>query len=120
MLRTVSPSGSIVTRTKPDELGRAVKPQTAATLRLMMEAVVSGGTGGAAAIPGLVVGGKTGTAETGVDHSNTTWFICYAGKDQPQVAVAVALESQRGTGGSTAAPIARAIVQALLGSAPNS
>ena len=118
--RVLSPSGSIVTRTKPEELGRAVKPQTAATLRLMMEAVVSGGTGGAAAIPGLVVGGKTGTAETGVDNSNTTWFICYAGKDRPQVAVAVALEGQRGTGGSTAAPIARAIVQALLGSAANS
>jgi len=118
--RVLSPSGSIVTRTGAEELGRAVKPQTAATLRLMMEAVVSGGTGRAAAIPGLLVGGKTGTAETGVNHVNTTWFICYAGKDRPQVAVAVALESQSGTGGSTAAPIARAIVQALLGSAPNS
>jgi len=118
--RVLAPGGSTVTRTKPEELGRAVKPQTAATLRRMMEAVVNGGTGGSAAIPGLIVGGKTGTAETGVDGVNTTWFICYAGKGRPEVAVAVALEGQRGTGASTAAPIARAIVQALLGSAANS
>ena len=60
------------------------------------------------------VAGETGTAETGVSHVNTTWFICFAPADNPQVAVAVGLERQHGVGGTTAAPIARAIMEALL------
>jgi peptidoglycan glycosyltransferase len=80
----------------------------------MMEAVVQGGTGTAAQIPGITVAGKTGTAETGVNHVNTTWFICFAPVESPRVAVAVVLERQQGTGGTTAAPIAKAIMEALI------
>jgi peptidoglycan glycosyltransferase len=86
----------------------------------MMEAVVSGGTGTAAQIPGVRVAGKTGTAETGVSHRNTTWFICFAPAEAPRVAVAVALENQEGTGGATAAPIAKELMQALLSERSNS
>jgi peptidoglycan glycosyltransferase len=83
----------------------------------MMRSVVLEGTGTAAQIPGYSVGGKTGTAETGIPGSNTTWFIAFAGRDQaspPQVAVAVVLQNQSGVGGTTAAPIAKAVMEALL------
>jgi peptidoglycan glycosyltransferase len=119
--RIVSPKGKTIVRTKPKELEQAVKPQTAATIRKMMQLVVSAGTGTAAQIPGLLVGGKTGTAETGVRGRNTTWFICFAGRKKPEVAVAVVLEEQTGgTGGRIAAPVAKEVVQALLPSAANS
>ena len=79
--------------------------------------VVRRGTGTAVAIPGLRIGGKTGTAETGVTGRNTTWFVCFAGPDDgtlPRLAVAVVLEGQTLTGGATAAPIARQVIEALL------
>lgn len=117
--RIVAPDGTIVTRSKPDELGRAVKRETARAVASMMEGVVEGGTGTAAKLPGLVVGGKTGTAETGVRGRNTTWFICFAGKQRPEIALAVVVEQQNSTGGQTSAPIARAVLQALFGQASN-
>jgi peptidoglycan glycosyltransferase len=85
-----------------------------------MENVVRAGTGTAAQIGGLTVGGKTGTAETGIRGSNTVWFICFAGKERPEVAVAVVVEQQNSTGGQTSAPIARQVLQALLPSTANS
>jgi penicillin-binding protein A len=112
--RVVGPDGSIVARTKPDALQRAVSAKTASEVAGMMEAVVRGGTGTAAQIPGISVAGKTGTAETGRSHVNTTWFICFASVENPRVAVAVVLENQSGTGGTTAAPIAKAIMEALV------
>ena len=118
--RIVAPDGSIVVRTKPQELGRAVKAETAQAVAAMMKEAVEGGTGTAAKISGLTVGGKTGTAETGIDGLNTTWFISYAGKERPDVAIAVVVEQQNSTGGATAAPVARDVLQALLGSAANS
>ena len=76
----------------------------------MMVRAVQAGTGTAAQISGLRIGGKTGTAETGIDGSNTTWFIAFAGEEgqKPRLAVAVVLQNQSLTGGATAAPIARA------------
>jgi peptidoglycan glycosyltransferase len=112
--RVVAPDGSTVTKTKPESLGRAISENTAAEVTTMMEAVVQGGTGTAAQIPGVRVAGKTGTAENGPNQPNTTWFICFAPADNPRVAVAVALERQSGTGGTTAAPIAKQIMEALL------
>ena len=112
--RVVAPDGSTVVKTRPDALGRAVSANHAADVAKMMEAVVQGGTGTAAQISGIRVAGKTGTAETGVNHVNTTWFICFAPVDNPRVAVAVVLEHQHGTGGTTAAPIAKAIMEALI------
>jgi peptidoglycan glycosyltransferase len=118
--RIVSPKGSIVVRSKPDELGRAVSARTAATIASMMRDTVERGTGTAARIPGAVVGGKTGTAETGVAGTNNAWFIAFAGRERPQVAIAVVLEQQNGTGGVLAAPIAREVMQALLPGTANS
>ena len=84
----------------------------------MMEKVVQSGTGTAAQIPGVPVAGKTGTAETGVNHVNTTSFVAFAPADAPKVAVAVYLENQHGVGGQTAAPIAKQIMEALLRGRP--
>jgi peptidoglycan glycosyltransferase len=112
--KITAPNGSTVSRTHPHELSRAVKPETAAELTSMMEAVVRSGTGTAAQISGVPVAGKTGTAETGVAGLNTTSFIAFAPANAPKVAVAVFLENQHGVGGRTAAPIAKAIMEALL------
>ena len=118
--RIVAPDGKVVKRTRPEEYRRAVSVDTARTIQGLMENVVRAGTGTAAQIGGLTVGGKTGTAETGIRGSNTVWFICFAGREKPEVAVAVVVEQQNSTGGQTAAPIAREVVQALLPSAANS
>lgn len=112
--RVLSPSGKTITRTRPQKLGRAIGPGTAQALTSAMKAVVSSGTGTSAQLPGIEVAGKTGTAETGRSGVNTTSFIAFAPADTPRVAIAVILEGQRGTGGSTAAPIAKSVLQALL------
>lgn len=112
-------NGGLV-RIKPQTLGQVIKPETAMELTQMMESAVSAGTGTAARISGVRVAGKTGTAENGTGQPNTTWFIAFAPADTPRVAVAVVLQNQTGTGGTTAAPIAREIMQAILSTTPNS
>jgi peptidoglycan glycosyltransferase len=112
--RVVSPKGKTVDRVKPDELHRAMSPETAGELTPMMEAVVRSGTGSNAQIPGVRVAGKTGTAETGIPGLYSAWFICFAPADKPKAAVAVIVENQPGAGNTYAAPIAKAVMQALL------
>ena len=115
-----SPGGSLVMRTHPTLWRKAVTPSTAASLNQMMQAVVTGGTGTAAQIPGVKVAGKTGTAETGIPHVYTAWFIFFAPADHPQVAGAVVVEHQlNGFGGAVAAPIAKELMQAILPKASN-
>jgi peptidoglycan glycosyltransferase len=116
--RIVSSKGAIVTRPGSKVYREVMKPQTAAELTTMMEGVVESGTATTAQIPGIQVAGKTGTAETGRAGQNDTWFIAFAPAQAPTVAVAVALHNQSGVGGSTAAPIAKAVIQALLGGNP--
>jgi peptidoglycan glycosyltransferase len=118
--KVVSPQGKTVAR-KRTQLGRAVGPVNARDIGQMMVRAVEAGTGTAARISGYRVGGKTGTAETGVPGRNTTWFIAFAGRPgrRPEVAIAVALEGQTSTGGATAAPIARTVMQALLNGSAN-
>ncbi len=57
----------------------------------MMQRVVNAGTGTAAALEGIQVAGKTGTAEVG-DGTNLAWFIAFAPAEDPQVAIAVVIE----------------------------
>jgi peptidoglycan glycosyltransferase len=120
LIERVRRSDGTVVRIKPRVLGHPIKPEAAFELTQMMESVVTGGTGTAAQIPGIRVAGKTGTAENGPGRPNTTWFIAFAPADAPKVAVAVVLENQSGVGGTTAAPIARDIMQAILTTAANS
>jgi peptidoglycan glycosyltransferase len=119
--RIVSPDGDIVVRTRRERIRRAVEPTTARDVGEMMVRAVQSGTGTSAQISGTRVGGKTGTAETGVAGRNVTWFIAFAGPEgeRPKIAIAVVLENQSSTGGATAAPIAREVMQALLEPAAN-
>ncbi|MEX2103627.1 MAG: penicillin-binding transpeptidase domain-containing protein, partial [Gaiellaceae bacterium] len=113
--RIVSPDGNVISRSRSSEWKTAMRPETAADLTAMMTRVVESGTGTSAQIPGISVAGKTGTAETGREGQNHTWFIAFAPAEAPRVAIAVGLSNQAGTGGSTAAPIAQAVIAALLG-----
>ncbi len=115
--RIVGPGGRIVEKQAPRLIRQAVSRDTADEVAEMMRIAVQQGTGTAAQISGYSIGGKTGTGETGVPGSNITWFIAFAGPDEeaaPELAIAVVLQNQSGTGGTTAAPIARAVMQAIL------
>ena len=124
--RTVRRGGATVATAGSRGVRQAMSPSTARRMRELMEDVVREGTGTNAAIPGAIVGGKTGTAQHGLGNSGTpyAWFVSWAqgGRDlEPSVAVAVVVEdgsARRGeiTGGGVAAPIARAVMEAVLGS----
>ncbi|GGS92155.1 peptidoglycan D,D-transpeptidase FtsI family protein [Streptomyces chromofuscus] len=124
--RTTTARGATVSTAGATPARQAMYPSTAMRLRELMRDVVEHGTGVNAAIPGATVGGKTGTAQHGVDNSGTpyAWFVSWAQGDQdpePKVAVAVVVEDAAAhrrdiTGGGMAAPIARAVMRAVLGS----
>jgi peptidoglycan glycosyltransferase len=116
--RVSSPAGKTVTRAKREALGNVMSPQNASELAAAMEDAVRAGTGTRAQIPGVRIAGKTGTAETGIEGKNMTAFLCFAPVGAPRFAVAVMLENQTGVGGTTAAPIARQVLEALLRSGP--
>jgi peptidoglycan glycosyltransferase len=81
----------------------------------MMGNVVREGTGTAAALAGIEVAGKTGTAEHNLRGLNQPWFIGFAPRSKPKIAVAVTIErSQGGQGGTEAAPIAKQVMESLL------
>jgi peptidoglycan glycosyltransferase len=112
---------TVVVEHDPAELGRPISPSTAQQLRDMMVGVVENGTGRAARISGVGVAGKTGTAQTTDDVPPHAWFTAFAPAEAPRVAVAVVVEhggsmGSEATGGAVAAPIARAVIQAALGS----
>jgi penicillin-binding protein A len=104
--------GRVVREVKPSEQSEVMKPSTAAQLGGMMAKVVEEGTGTAAALEGISVGGKTGTAEKGA--ANQAWFIGFAPVSNPRVAIAVTVEQTQGQGGTIAAPIAKQVMQSLL------
>ena len=87
-------------------------------LRDMMVGVVRKGTASNAAISGISVGGKTGTAENAPGEPAHAWFVGLAPSSQPKVAVAVVLQNGGGasevSGNALAAPIAAAVMRAVL------
>ncbi|SDT69125.1 penicillin-binding protein 2 [Jiangella sp. DSM 45060] len=113
---------SPIERTEPEERTRAVSPETAEELTQMMVDVVENGTGRNAQIDGIEVAGKTGTAQSSADRPPYAWFTSFAPADEPSVAVAVVIEDAPDTarddigGGRLAAPIARDVMEAVLGS----
>ncbi|WP_405021502.1 penicillin-binding transpeptidase domain-containing protein [Kitasatospora sp. NBC_00070] len=115
--------GSSVQVMQPTDYRQAMSPAVAGQVQKLMTDVVETGTGRSARIPGATVGGKTGTAQQGIDNSGIpyAWFISWAkpsGSNQvPPVAVAVVIADSNATdvtGGGLAAPIAKAVMQAVL------
>lgn len=102
---------------------RVVSARTAAQMRIMLEAVVDRGTGGAASVPGYRVGGKTGTTEKYVtelqaysEEDVVASFIGMAPIDDPKLVVAVVLDApvEDASGGSGAAPVFAEVMLAAL------
>lgn len=119
--RVVDPDGRVVKRLEPSEYSRPIGAQTAAELTTAMEGVVSAGTGTNAAIPGIAVAGKTGTAETPYNKScgggaeeNQAWFIGFAPAKNPKIAIAATVECTTQFGNDVAAPIFRDIAETIL------
>jgi peptidoglycan glycosyltransferase len=117
--RFINSDGTTTKRITGKSGGRVISKEAASELGQMMSKVVEEGTGTAAALEGISVAGKTGTAE--IDPAadlNQPWFIAFAPVDNPKIAIAVTVErSSGGTGGEVAAPIAKQVLQALLGGA---
>lgn len=124
--RTTRRGGETVSTPGSRPVRQAMHPATAVQMKELMEDVVTEGTGTNAAIPGATVGGKTGTAQHGIGNSGTpyAWFVSWAQGErdmEPKVAVAVVVEDASAdrsdiSGGGDAAPIAKAVMEAVLGS----
>ncbi|WP_181310084.1 peptidoglycan D,D-transpeptidase FtsI family protein [Nocardioides campestrisoli] len=115
-----SPSLQVLDQTEPEELSRAVSSATARGLTDLLVSTVESGTASPAAIPGVSVAGKTGTAQSGLDDVPPyAWFTSFAPADDPQVAVAVMIQKAdipRGeiAGGRLGGPIAKAVMEAVI------
>ncbi|MFE7168843.1 peptidoglycan D,D-transpeptidase FtsI family protein [Streptomyces sp. NPDC057616] len=114
-----------IAQTDPQEMSQPLSSKNAQILQSMMETVVKEGTGTNAQIPGVTVGGKTGTAQHGVANSKNpyAWFISYAKlpDGSSPVAVATVIEDDNAnrddiSGGGLAAPIAKSVMEAVINS----
>ncbi|MET7763457.1 penicillin-binding protein 2 [Streptomyces sp. NPDC005393] len=122
-----APNLNTVDQNDPEQMSQPLTADNARKLQDMMETVVKEGTGTNARIPGVTVGGKTGTAQHGVANSKNpyAWFISYAkGDNGSPVAVAVVIEGSDTlrndiAGGKLAAPIAKSVMKAVLDSEGN-
>jgi len=94
-------------------LENLMKPATAQQVRQMMIRVVEKGSGQKAQIPGLIVGGKTGTAQLGGDLLPHSWFVGFAQTETRGVVLVVLIENG-GEGSQTAAPIFAEVAEAAI------
>jgi penicillin-binding protein A len=116
----IAPDLSVLEQMTPSTFGQAVTPAVAQAITAMMVNVVEHGTGTNAQIPGVQVAGKTGTAQTGNGRPADAWFVSFAPANSvPKVAVAVVVEGAPNdgeiSGGRLAAPVAKAVMEAVLG-----
>lgn len=104
----ISPKGTVLFKENQEKWLSVTSSQRASVISSFMENVVENGTGGAAAVSGVKVAGKTGTAEnsSGEDHG---WFIGTADVNGRKIAFAIIVENSGG-GGTVAAPIARQMI----------
>jgi peptidoglycan glycosyltransferase len=117
-----SPKLDVINKTEPQQMPDqpAMSSSASRDLRQMMVAVVQGGTGRTAQIPGVEVAGKTGTAQSSPDRPPYAWFVSFAPAQTPAVAVAVLVQDagvarDQISGSGLAAPIAKAIMEAVIG-----
>lgn len=106
----------LVKNSKSGSSNRAVSVYVASRIEDMMIETAKSGTAASAAISGVTVAGKTGTAENETEGKDHAWFVGYAPAENPTIAVAVILEYNGGSGGSVAAPVAKKVMEAWLGS----
>jgi peptidoglycan glycosyltransferase len=116
-----SPTFEVLRQTQPEELSEAVSASTADQLTDLMVYTVEEGTAGPAAINGITVAGKTGTAQSGnPDTPPYAWFVSFAPAQDPEVAVAVMIQRidgvERGeiAGGQLGGPVAKAVMEAVI------
>ncbi|MBE6484791.1 MAG: penicillin-binding protein 2 [Actinomycetaceae bacterium] len=117
--RTLTADLETLSTTKPQVYSQPMSQQTAEYMTEMMVDDVNSGTGYRAAIDGIEVAGKTGTAEISSSTPPHTWFVAFAPADDPQIVVAVVVENAGnagwgGDGGSVSAPIAKQVIEAYL------
>ena len=110
---------SVLDRTDPQSISKAISNNTADELTEMMVSTVEQGTAGVARMPGISVAGKTGTAQSTPDRPPYAWFVSFAPADDPQVAVAVMVEAsetarQEIAGGLLGGPIAKSVMEAVI------
>jgi peptidoglycan glycosyltransferase len=110
--KVIDPDGR-ETKLDPARQSRVMSEDTAAELNTMMQSVVREGTGTAAAVSGIDVAGKTGTAEISAGV-NDAWFIGFAPATDPKIAIACVVEHTSGFGGPTCGPIFKAVAEAIL------
>jgi penicillin-binding protein A len=110
--KVIDPDGR-ETKLDPARQSRVMSEDTAAELNDMMQRVVQEGTGTAAAVSGIDVAGKTGTAEIS-GGVNQAWFIGFAPADDPKIAIACTVERTTGFGGPTCGPIFKAVAETIL------
>jgi len=113
--KVVDKDGRVTDRIQPGEQEQVISEDSAGELAQMMSNVVQEGTGTAAALSGIDVAGKTGTAEVDNATSNQAWFIAFAPVENPRMAIAVTVERTSGQGGTVAAPIAKQVLEELIG-----
>jgi peptidoglycan glycosyltransferase len=111
--------GRVVREFPPRTVRRALSANAAAKLTQLMVAVVNSGSGYRAAIPGIQVAGKTGTATNGEGRAPNAWFTAFAPAENPRIAVSVIVLDggnlgSEATGGQVAAPIVRSVIEAYL------
>jgi peptidoglycan glycosyltransferase len=107
--QVVSSTGKLVKSFNTETLSQGIDSMKAAEIKEMMIEVVKKGTGKNSSIKNVQVAGKTGTAENPSGKSHA-WFIGFAPAEDPKIAIAVVLEEDGSTGGSSAAPIARDLI----------
>lgn len=116
--KIISPDNEIIKSFEAQQYKSIMDATTADRIKGMMQKVVDSGTGKNAAIDGIKVAGKTGTAENELTAQNEgkehAWFVGFAPADDPQIAVAVVIEYAGSSGGSIAAPIAKKIMETYL------
>ena len=118
--KVIEPDLSELQVLKPTVYSRPISSTTASAVTQMMIASVADGAASNATIEGVQVAGKTGTAQNGTNDPYTLWFTGFAPADDPQVVVAVVIENGGGNGqdevgNEIAAPIGKAVIEAVLG-----
>ena len=111
--RVLDPSQNVIFEQKPKPWLTALSKTEAEQITSAMVTAVTDGTAAPGALSNVQVAGKTGSAEPGGDVPTHAWYIAFAPAEKPRIAIAVMVENG-GTGGGTAAPIARQIIQEAL------